>query len=285
MAYRRDSFGIEYRPDEPSEDTPWLLWALGVAAVVALAYLSKAGYVRAVAWLTEKPSEDAGVPVAAVTNAAGGPVVPPVAFRPPPAPAISGPRPRQVDNLWMRLERAIATTNVALQVSTIEQIRSLPGSPAADRDDDLARMLGPLKMHMLFGPGMHSEWVKTIEVKRGNSASRIAAEYGTTLRCLEKLNGDVSSLKVGRKLKVMDHPQFRLAVYRKTEIADLFLDGRFFKRYYLLGEVTGANGSYTFGANTRALLSEKGVKLVVKDVSELEMLLPKGANMTIADFR
>lgn len=273
MAYTRGSFGIEYRPEEPSEETPWLLWAVGVVVVVAIVC---AGYRRLVGWLGEKPPEK---PRVVETNTVAAAVVPA------PDLTVRGKRPRQVDNLLMRLDRAIATTNVALQVSTIEQIRSLPGAPAADLDDDLARMLGPLKLHMLFGKGMRNEWVKTIEVKLGNSASRIAAEYGTTVKCLEKLNGGISALKAGQLLKVMNHPQFRLSVYRKTGIADLFLDGRFFKRYYLLGEVTGEDGSYTFSSNTRALFKEKGVKLVVKDMAELEMLLPKGANMTIADFR
>lgn len=278
MAFQRGRFGIEYRPEGPAEETPWLLWAIGLAVSVVLVYGSIAGYRWMVRWLAEKPDEP---PKASVQDSASSaePVVPPPELK------VSGERPRRVGNLLMRLDRAIATTNIALQVSTIEQIRSLPGAPAADLDDDLAKMLGPLKLHMLFGPGMRNEWVKTIEVKRGNSASRIAAEYGTTVACLEKLNGDVSSLKAGQQLKVMNHPQFRLSVYRKTGIADLYLDGQFFKRYYLLGEVSGEDGSYTFTANTRSLLSEKGVRLVVKDIAELEMLLPKGANMTIADFR
>ena len=281
MSYQRGSFGIEYRPESPSEETPWLMWAIGVAVAVALIYGSIAGYRRAVRWLEETPAteETNEESVSAETNATVRPLVPA------PDLTVRGKRPRVVENLLMRLDRAIAMTNVALQVSTIEQIRSLPGAPAADLDDDLAKMLGPLKLHMLFGRGMRNEWVKTVEVKRGNSASRIAAEYGTTVKCLEKLNGDVASLKVGQQLKVMNHPQFRLSVYRRTRIADLSLNGRFFKRYYLLGEVTGEDGSYAFGANVRGLLAEKGVKLVVKDVSELEMLLPRGANMIIADFR
>lgn len=278
MSYQRGRFGIEYRPEGPAEETPWLFWAISAAVVVALWFGLRAGYGRFQRWLDEKPAEEPA-PAVVATNTVVVPVIPK------PDLTISGPRPRQVDNLRMRLDRAIATTNIALQVATIEQIRSLPGAPAADLDDDLAKMLGPLKLHMLFGSGMRNEWVKTITVKLGNSASRIASEYGTTVKCLEKLNGDVSSLKAGQALKVMDHPQFRLSVYRKTGIADLYLDGRFFKRYYLLGEVTGQDGSYTFAANTRGLLSSKGVKLVAKDVSELEMLLPKGANMTIADFR
>lgn len=278
MAYERGSFGIEYRPEGPSEETPWLLWAIGIAVAVALVYGSIAGYRRFIRWLEEKPEVTTRQPVTETNE-----VVTLVTSTP--DLTVHGKRSRQVDNLLMRYDRAIAMTNVALLVSTIEQIRSLPGAPLADRDDELARQLGPLKLRMLFDPAMRNEWVKTIEVKRGNSASRIAAEYGTTVKCLEKLNGSVASLKAGQPLKVMNHPQFQLSVYRKTGLADLFLNGRFFKRYYLLGDVSGEDGSYVFPSNTRAFLAEKGIKLVVKDVSELEMLLPKGATMTIADFR
>lgn len=276
MSYWRDSrYGIEYRPEEPSPETPWLLWAVGIAFVVALVYGSIAGYRAVVRWVSEKPSVEAPPVRPVVTE----PVVPPPKLN------VAGPRPRKVENLLMRLDRAVATTNVALQVATIEEIRALPGSPAADLDDQLARRLGELKLHMLFGAGMRNEWVKDIEIRRGNSASRIASEYGTTLKCIEKLNGDVSSIQTGKRLWVMNHPQFRLSVYRKTKIADLFLNGKFFKRYYLTGDVKGENGSYVFPVKTRSLLAEKSVKLADKDVSELEMLLPKGANMTIADFR
>lgn len=277
MAYRRDNrFGIEYRPEEPEPDTPWLLWAIGLAFLVALVYGSIAGYRAIVRWVSARPA-------AAVPQKAVEPVVEPVVT----APQVSdiGERPRKVRNLLMKLDAAIATTNYPVQIATIEEIRALPGSPAADLDDSLARSLGRLNMRKLFDVGHGNEWVKSVEVRRGNSASRIASEYGTTLKCIEKLNGDVSKLRIGQSLRAMNHPQFRLSVYRKTRIADLSLNGRFFKRYYLIGEVLGENGSYVFPANTRSFLSEHGVKLVVKDLAELEMLLPKGASMTIADFR
>lgn len=279
MAYQRGNFGIEYRPEEPSEETPWLLWAIGIAVLVVLVYGSTAVYRRVIRWIDEHPRADAPVVRLAESDTAVKPVVPALDLK------FRGDRPRRVSNLLMRLDRAIATTNIALQVATIEEIRSLPGAPAADLDDELAKMLGPLKLHMLFGAGMRNEWVKSVEVSHGNSATRIAAEYGTTVKCLEKLNGDVSSLKTGQELKVMNHPQFRLLVYNKTGIADLHLNGRFFKRYYLQGKVKGANGSYTFSAKIKDLLSDMGVKFSKADLAELELLLPKGANMTIADFR
>ena len=283
MAYRRGSYGIEYRPEEPSEDTPWLLWAAGLLVAIGLLY----GAVRLYRWAVSEPE-----PPPPATVAEEKPRTNRVAPPEPSEPNVSAPkvkaggkRPRRVENLLLKLDEAISSTNYPVQIATIEELRSLPGNPAADLDDTLARALGRLKMRRLFGKGGGNEWVKSVTVKRGDSASRIAVEHGTTLKCLAKLNGDVSSIRPGQVLKVMNHPQFRLAVYRRTKIADLYLDGRFFKRYNLVGEVSGENGSYVFPAKTRALFSAKGVKFSPADLEELEMLLPKDANMTIADFR
>ena len=279
MAYRRDRFGIEYRPGKPSAETPWLLRALAVAALVALVYLSLSVYRRVRDFLAE-PVEPSAAEVPARPAAASAPGEPDVS-----APKIvaKGERPREVRNLLLKLDAAIAATNYVLQIATIEKLRSLPGAPAADLDDTLAKSLGRLNLRRLFG--MANPWVKTIKVIRGNNASRIANEYGTTVKCLEKLNGNVASLRIGQSLVVMDHPDFRLAVYRKTRVADLSLNGKFFKRYYLAGEVGSETGSFVVPANTRAFLAERGIRLAVKDVAELEMLLPRGANMTVADFR
>ena len=283
MAYFRDNrFGIEYRPEEPEPETPWLLWTLGLAAVVALCYGSLAAYRAVVRWVTT-PTVAAEAPRTAenpsvVTNA----VEPNVSA---PKVAVSGERPRKVRNLLMKLDAAIAATNYPVQIATMEELRALPGNPVADLDATLAKSLGRLNLRMLFDPSRRNEWVKRVEVKRGNSATRIAAEYGTTLKCIERLNGDVSSIRAGSFLWVMKNPKFRLSVYRKTQVADLFLNGKFFKRYYFTGTPSVADGSYTFPANTRAFFAGKKLSFVESDLAELEMLLPKGANMIVADFR
>ena len=283
MAYFRDNrFGIEYRPEEPEPETPWLLWTLGLAAVVALCYGSLAAYRAVVRWVTT-PTSAAEAPRTAenssvVTNA----VEPNVSA---PKVAVSGERPRKVRNLLMKLDAAIAATNYPVQIATMEELRALPGNPVADLDATLAKSLGRLNLRMLFDPSRRNEWVKRIEVKRGTSASRIAAEYGTTLKCIERLNGDVSSIRAGSFLWVMKNPKLRLSVYRKTQVADLFLNGKFFKRYYFTGTPSVPDGSYTFPANTRAFFAGKKLSFAESDLAELEMLLPKGANMIVADFR
>ena len=289
MSYRRGSFGIEYRPEPPSEETPWLLWTSAALVCLALVYGSFALYRK----ITSDDPESAYAPIDAPaafphSSAAAPAAFPqsgaaaPAAFPPVPVTTKAG-RPRKARNLLMRLDRAIAMTNVALQVATIEELRSLPGAPVADLDDELARRLGALKLHMLFGAGMRNEWVTRVEVKRGNSASRIAAEYGTTLKCIEKLNGDVSSLRAGASLKVMNHPQFRLTVSRRRRSADLSLDGRFFKRYRLTAEVSGSDGVYVFPVKTKAFLVSHGIGLDRADAEEIDMLLTKGAELVIGE--
>jgi len=280
MSYRRGRFGVEYRPEPPSEETPWLLWAIVLVVLVALGYGSLAAYRKVANWLEQRPAAAPELPAAVVAK----PSVPEPNVSAPRV-TVTGERPRKVKNLLMKLDQAIATTNYPLQVAVIEELRALPGAPAADLDDSLARSLGRLNLRILFDAEHKNEWVKRVEVKRGNSASRIASEWGTTLKCVEKLNGDVSTIHPGTFLWVMNHPQFRLSVFRKTRIADLSLNNKFFKRYYLTDEVRGANGSYVFPVKIRTFFAEYGVWFKDKDLVELEMLLPKGANMTIADFR
>jgi LysM repeat protein len=171
-----------------------------------------------------------------------------------------------------------------MAASTIEELRSLPGRPAADIDDPLARRLSVLNVRRLFASDV-SPWTTTVTVKRGDSASRIAREHGSTLASLEKLNGgNCDRLVVGRRLKVLNHPRFSLAVHRVTRTADLSLNGKFFKRYYLTGPVRGAVGAYETPERLHRLWAEKGISFKAADGAELEMLLPKGTPVFVAEF-
>jgi len=171
-----------------------------------------------------------------------------------------------------------------MAVSTIEQIRALPGSPAADMDDSLARRLGAMNVRRLF-ERRHAQCVKTVTVKRGDAASRIASENGSTFASLVRLNGgNLDKLHVGRKLYVMDHPRFSLVVRRRPRTADLSLNGKFFKRYDLADEVRGAAGPYEMPANARALWRSLGISLQPDDRAELETLMPAGAQVLISEL-
>jgi hypothetical protein len=193
-------------------------------------------------------------------------------------------RPVKVRNLLMRLEEAERRRDVEMAVSTIEQLRALPGSPAADLDNVLARRLGDLNMKWLFVL-KNAQWVKEVTVKRGDSASRIASENGSTLASLSRLNGgSVDRVIIGSKLRVMNHPRFNLVVHRRSRTADLQLNGKFFKRYDLSSPVTGADGAYEISGRIRQFWTERGISFSMKDRAELEMLLPKGAAVLVSEF-
>ena len=282
MSFERGKFGIEYNPVKPDADRPWLLWAFALVFLAALVSLGVTVTRRIRAARAERPVAGAAV---------GQAVRPPPAAKPidlPPPPKLDvaemDRRPVKVRNLLMKLEEAEKGRDVELAISTIEQIRALPGTPAADLDDKLARRLGALNIRRLFVL-KSGQWVTDVVVKRGDSASRIARERGSTLASLQRLNDvDVDRVFVGQTLKVLNHPRFNLVVHRRTRIADLSLNGKFFRRYYLTAPVTGEEGTYETPDRLRSFLSEKGIVLSVANRSELEMLLPAETPVIISEL-
>ena len=207
---------------------------------------------------------------------------------PPPPPLPPGAernRPRVAQNLLLKLEKAEAAHDVELAVSTIEQLRALPGEAVADLDNSLARRLGELNIRRLF-VGRNRQWVKEVEVRRGDSATRIAFENGSTLASLLKLNSLPSAdrLRVGQKLNVMDHPRFTIVVHRVAKYADLTLKGKFFKRYDIIAPVRAEAGNYETPAKLRAFLAEKGIALSPADSAELDMLVPAKSSLLVSDL-
>ena len=312
MAFAQGKYGVEYNTVRADDDSPGLLpWTLGIVFLVAIVSLVATLITRAKREASEKelmPPQEAYV--AAVADAATNPAASPsdaqpasqsvesngeqVAAKPPPAPELPPPekieasgtakRPTKVTNLLMRLDVAEKNRDIAMAIDTIEQLRSLPGNPAADLDDSLARRLGVLNMRRLFGADK-SPWTTEIIVKRGDNASRIAYEHGSTLASFAKLNGgNVEKVVIGKKMKVMDHPRFSLVVHRLTKTADLSLNGKFFKRYYLKAEAKGQIGAYEVPERIRPFWAENGIVFDQPDRAELEMLLPKGATIIIAEL-
>lgn len=201
-------------------------------------------------------------------------VIPP----PPPPPEVSrlGTRPPKVRNLLMRLEEAEKIRDVEMAITTIEALRSLPGSPAADLDDALARRLGVLNVRRLFDL-KSAQWVATVQVKRGDSASRIASEHGSTLASLSKLNdGKIDRLQIGEKVFVLNHPRFNLVVHRRSKTADLQLNGKFFKRYDLLDETGLKDGAFEW--------REISLKLKSADRVELDTMLPRSTSVLVSEI-
>ena len=282
MAFERGKFGLEYdlrQKDESSGGLGWVVAAIAFLALVSLAW-TLIGRFRSNA-------EDAEIDVVVAEE--------PLKVEAPPAPETEPParriddsdmakRPVKLRNLLMRLDEAKKRRDVEMEVTTIEQIRAMPGSPAADLDDSLARRLGTLNVRRLFDL-RNAQWVKQVTVKRGDVASRIAYENGSTLASLARLNGgNVEKVVIGQKLYVMDHPRFNLVIHRRTRTADLSLNGKFFKRYDLPGEVSGKEGTYEMPANPRTFWRSIGVEFKIVDRAELETLMPVKASVIIAEL-
>lgn len=287
MSLARGKFGIEYDPRKMEPESSGFGW---VVAVVAFAALISLGWVFVKRIRGEGSQPDGGAEIAATQSA---PAVRPVGSSPKTNEAVSARlrssvklehRPTRLRNLLMRLEEAEKRDDVEMAVGTIESIRSLPNSPAADIDDALARQLGELNIRRLFGLRC-AQWVKVVTVGRGGSASRIAAENGSTLASLARLNGgSVDKILLGAKLYVMDHPRFSLVLHKRTRIADLSLNGKFFRRYDLRDSIKARDGAYAVPERRKVFWEAFGPAFRAEDRAELDMLLPSGASVLVSEL-
>ncbi len=287
MAFARGRFGIEYNPNPMDEESSGAGWLVALIVLAAVAVLAAAGVRRLVSSAPDEPSP-IDAPVAVPTAAPVATNAPPRVEPPKPPPIPQGAernRPRAAQNLLLKLEKAEAAQDVELAVSTIEQLRALPGEAVADLDNSLARRLGELNVRRLF-VDKNRQWVKEVVVRRGDSATRIASENGSTLASLLKLNELPSAdrLRVGQKLDVMDHPRFTIVVHRVAKYADLTLKGKFFKRYDIIAPVRAAAGNYETPARLRAFLAEKGITLAPADSAELDMLVPAKSSLLVSEL-
>ena len=278
MSLARGKFGIEYNPKKMEPEPSgfgWVVVAIAFAALVSLAVV--------IAKRIRSAEPDAVPPVEApVAAPARAEVSTAQVFRA--SQDVVSHRPTKLRNLLMRLEEAEKRGDVEMAVGTIESIRSLPGSPAADLDDKLARRLGALNIRRLFEL-RSAQWVKAVEIRRGDSASRIAVENGSTLASLARLNGgNVDRIIFGAKLYVMDHPRFNLVLHRRTRIADLSLNGKFFKRYDLQEAVKARDGAYEIPERRKGFWEVFGPMFKKADRSELDMLLPSGASLLVSEL-
>ena len=288
MAFARGIFGIEYDP-EPEAKRPSGLWIV-VGAVIAVAAVSLAATVvsRVKGRIDERREAEAMAEEAKKAALATLPEPAKTAEKPEEKIEVATPekRPAKAQSLLMRLEEAEKSRDLVLIVTTIEQLRALPGKPLADIDDSLARRLGALNIQWLFEYS-NAQWVKRVKVKAGDSATRIAREHGSTLASFVKLNPgiDAGRLKIGMEVGVMNHPRLNLVVSARARTADLHLNGKFFKRYNLAIGTSAKPGAYEVGASPKKSLGECGVVVGnADDRSELESLLPRGSSITVSDM-
>ena len=283
MALVRGKYGVEFTPrptDDDSSGLGWIFAAVSLVAVISLV-ATLIGRLRS----SHEGAEEAAS-IAAESHpapAAKSPVPPRVTSAKTIRTADVRKRPAPVASLLLRLEEAKRTRDVEMEASTIEELREQHASEIADIDNSLARRLGDLNFRRLFRD-RNRLWVNEVVVKSGDSASRIAAEHGSTLASLLKLNSLASANKiiVGQKLKVMEHPRFALRLRSGQRFADLMLNGKFFRRYDLLSYVSTPAGEYETASRLRTFLPAKGVELRPADVAELELLLLPKTPVTVS---
>lgn len=296
MSLERGRFGIEYKPRPRKKDSaaiwPFVFVILAIAAVsfVFTKFKRSADDIPAI----PEPSAQAAQPSPSHPQQTQQQQsqTPPAAVRQPQLPRLdaqfssaSHERPPKVRNLLLRLEEAVKADNIEMAVSTIETIRALPGEPAADLDDSLARHLGKLNTRWLFDFA-NRQWVAETTVRQRDTAARIAAAHGSTLSSLVRLNSlaNAESIQPGQVLKVMNHPRFSLTVHRRARFADLNLNGKFFNRYDIIGDGDICPvGIYKTTDNLRDQLIELGLRFSLRDRVELETLIPPSASIAVSE--
>lgn len=108
------------------------------------------------------------------------------------------------------------------------------------------RQLAEVNEKLLFSDRPAPE-KKEHTIAPGNLISRLAKQYGTTDAYILKVNqiDDVSRLRLGRKIWVLDHPKFVLTVDKSRFSAVLTLNGFFYRRYSVGLSDEVESGSYT----------------------------------------
>ena len=293
MSLNRGRYGLEWNPRQDERKPSGLGWVfvlVGLVALVSFSVTLVRRYRAAAARDAAEFPRNADEAEAVAPPPSPVPAARPAADEPPPAigpvvrRAVTEKRPARVRNLLLRLEEAERRRDVEMAVSTIEQIRALPGSPAADLDDALARRLGVLNMRRLF-ERKTPLWVRQVEVRRGDTATRLAAENGSTFASFARLNGgNVEKIRLGAKVFVMDHPRFTLVVHRRARTADLLLKEKFFKRYDLAKAPTGKAGAYELPRGALAFWRSLGVSFKASDQTEIDLLMPVGSSVLISEM-
>ena len=315
MAYERNSFRsvrpggrilgtvVEYDPSRRRDPSGGWRWAVYTVIFVAVlfSFVSARGCFKS-GKKGDLPARDGGmvalsVPVRNVSpvRESGAAVKQPEKPRPNPVAAgqasvwasnASGRSARE-RTLLSRLADAERQGRLAIAVDTIEQLRYIPSM--ADIDDKLARRLGDLNIRRLFS-GEPVPWVRETTVRRGQSVHRIAREHGTTVAAVRRLNSLAPSEepKAGRRLRVLEFPKAAFVVHKQTKYADLMLNGKLFRRYYVSTKPDTKPGAYPITGKSdegpRSRFSALGIRVAPSDMQELDMFLAPGSSLTVSEM-
>lgn len=282
MSLTRLKYGIETDPRDRHNDSSGIGWI--VVAVIVIAAIS---FVFTVLGRISS-SDDVPVPsqkAPIINNDVKKKTDIKIETAPVEIGSLEGRSPK-MRSLLMRLEKCAEAGELEMQISTIDEIRAIRGADAADVSEELLPRLGQLNLSWLFDKH-NPQWVATVTVKSGDTASRIAKEHGSTLASFKKLNSlsDVSKLVVGRQVKVMNHPRFYLVLRKRLRTVDLYLNGKIFKRYFLLGDSDDIKinpGDYKTPANLTDYFNRSSINLKEDDMKELDMLVPRDSRFNVS---
>lgn len=196
-------------------------------------------------------------------------------------------RPARERMLLERLADSERLGKLAIAVDTIEQLRMRPAM--ADLDDKLSRRLGELNILRLMS-GEATPWTAETTVRRGQTVHRIARNHGTTVAAVRTLNNLKAGEEpeAGRKLRVLEFPRAALVIHKSTRHADLTLNGKLFKRYYVSISKGTPAGSFPITSRSeegpRSRFQALEIKLIAADMKELDMFLSPGSSLVVSEM-
>jgi hypothetical protein len=119
---------------------------------------------------------------------------------------------------------------------------------------------------------------------------RIAREHGTTVAAVRRLNSLAPSEEptAGRRLRVLEFPKAAFVVHKQTKYADLTLNGKLFRRYYVSTKPDTKPGAYQITGKTdegpRSRFAALGIRIAPADMKELDMFLAPGSSLTVSEM-
>ncbi|HCG19953.1 MAG TPA: hypothetical protein DER26_03020 [Verrucomicrobia bacterium] len=285
MSLARGKFGIEFDPLRDEERPSGRGILIGAAVLVVLVSFAATLVNRLRARTAGNPDAGAAVLAEVPRPAPSALPAPPLSPAVPPGKALLEERPRVVRNLLMRLTEAERDRDLSRQVETIELLRAQPGNPTADIDHELVKRLGRLNFRWMFGGG-GSPWTAEVTPRKGNSAARIAKEQGMTVAALLKLNRwrNVDEMRPGSPVRVLNRPNFTLVVHRRSQLAELILDGKLFKAYELARPSRAAPGFYRTTDDPTRQFARLGLSFSPADFSELSLFLLASTPVLVAEY-
>ena len=89
-------------------------------------------------------------------------------------------------------------------------------------------------------------------------------------------------------MRVLEFPRAAFVVHKQTRHADLSLNGKLFKRYYVSVKKETQPGAYPITSASkegpRSRFAALGVKVAPVDMRELDMFLAPGSSLTISEM-